>query len=361
MKSSFVFIFLFTSVKLFAQTSMFQNRGSQFNPPMGLNTTMLLKKSENDTEQDGFMLQGVELQFNSDVDAYFRAQVVIGIHPEVHDHDEKEAEEEEGHSVYEIHPEEAYIETTSIPFVTIKAGKFLSQFGKYNAIHLHALPFVYRGVVQSEIFGGEGFSAPGVSASLLLPIQWYSELTFEALQSANENLFEESSNATVYVAKLKNLWDLNDETTLEWGLSGLNYEKENFGNTVKETTRLIGTDLTIKWRPTKDGRNSSVIWSTEFIQKDRTGTVDGTNAGITSFFNYQLMRRWFTQVQYEFYGINKSEGEESIHAYSALLGFIPSEFSAVRLQVDRLAGEEDDTRVSVQFNMSIGAHPAHNY
>lgn len=361
MRSITLYILLIISLNTFGQSSMVSNRGNQFNPATGLNATMLMRKSENDTEQDGFLLQGVELQFNSDVDAYFRAQVVIGVHPEIHDHDEDEESGEEEHNLYEIHPEEAYIETTSIPSVTFKAGKFLSQFGKYNAIHLHALPFVYRGVVQSETFGAEGFSAPGLSASFLVPVGWYSELTLEALQSDNESLFEKSSNATVYVAKIKNLWELNDETTIEWGLSGLNYEIASYGDNEKETSKLFGSDLTIKWRPTKNGRSSSAMWSTEFIQKQRSGTTDSDNGGITSFLRYQLKQRWFTQAQYEFYGINKSQGEESIHAYSALLGFIPSEFSAIRLQLDRLAGDEDDSRVSLQFNMSIGAHPAHSY
>ncbi len=365
MRSFYIIIILVVCSKLYGQSTMIQNRGSQFNPATGLNATMLMRKSENDTEHDGFMLQGVELQFNSDVDAYFRAQVVIGVHPEIHEHhdeeEEEEHEEEEGHNQYEIHPEEAYVETIAIPSVTLKAGKFLSQFGKYNAIHLHALPFVYRGVVQKEVFGGEGFTAPGVSASFLLPIGWYSELSLEAMQSDNETLFVKSSNATVYVAKMKNLWDLNDETTIEWGLSGLNYERASFGDNEKETSKLLGTDLTIKWRPTQNGRSSSAMWSTEFIQKQRSGTVNSENGGITSFIRYQIKQRWFTQAQYEFYGINKSDDEESIQAYTGLIGYIPSEFSAIRLQFDKISSHEDDSRISLQFNMSIGAHPAHNY
>ena len=358
-----VYLFLVVfSFGAFAQTSMFTNRGSQFNPALGLNAMMLMQDSQVDAEGDGFALQGVELQFNSDIDAYFRAQIVIGIHQKEHEHEEGAAEEEEEHG-YEVHPEEAYFETISIPGITLKGGKFLSQFGKYNMIHLHALPFIYRGVVQKEMFGHEGFASSGVSGSFFVPVSWFSELTIEALQPENEKLFEESHHATVYVAKLKNLWDLNDSTTLEWGLSGLSYKRASYNDHKEETTSLWGSDFTIKWRPTKNGRGQSAMWSTEFIHKKREGSTENENAGITSFVRYQLKQRWFAQAQYEYLGINRSDNEKYTHGSSALLGFVPSEFSAIRLQYDIIKeqNKEDEKKISLQFNVSIGAHPAHTY
>lgn len=366
MKNTFLFLLICASSHLFAQTSMLNNQGSQFNPALGLNAMMLTQKSEVDSENDGFGLQGVELQFNSDVDAYFRAQIVLGIHKEIHDHDEEEEaqEEEEAHSgEFKLHAEEVYVETISIPGVTIKAGKFLSQFGKYNAIHLHALPFIYRGIVQTEMFGYEGFSSPGLSSSFLIPLNWYSEFTLEAMAPENENLFERSSHATTYVAKIKNLWDFNDTATIEWGVSSLNYTRAAYNDHEEEKTQVMGTDFTFKWRPLKNGRSESFMFSTEYIQKKREGSVELENAGITSFIRYQFKPRWFMQAQYENLGINRSEDEEYAHGTSAMLAFIPSEFSAVRLQYDNIKSDhdEDEKRISLQLNISIGAHPAHMY
>lgn len=359
-----IILIFILSLSTFAQTTMISNRGAQFNPAFGLNTMMLMKNSQVHSEGDGFSLQGVELQFNADVDAYFRAQIVIGFHPEGHDHDEEEEVEEDGHGAkYLIHPEEAFVETIAIPNVTFKGGKFLTQFGKYNAIHLHALPFIYRSLVHQEMFGHEGFSAVGLGAAVLVPFNWFSELTLEALQPQNEQLFEESHHATAYVAKLRNLWDLSDAMTLEWGVSGLSYLRAAYNDNEEEKTILTGTDLTIKWRPTNGGRSQSFMWSTEYINKKREGTIEEKNAGVTSFLRYQFKQRWFGQLQYEYLGIDRSEGENYAHGNTALIGFIPSEFSAVRLQFDHIKSDdhEDEQRLSLQFNMSIGAHPAHMY
>jgi len=359
MKYSIFIILLLTSTSTFSQTAMFSNRGSQFNPAIGLNAMMLMKDSQVDADEDGYALQGVELQFNSDVDAYFRAQIVIGIHQKEHE----EGSSEEHEHGYEVHPEEAYIESISIPGITLKAGKFLSQFGKYNAIHLHALPFIYRGTVQEHMFGHEGFRSTGVGVSFLVPANWFSEFSLEALQPDNEELFEETKHATAYVAKLKNLWDINDELTFEWGLSGLNFTKKAYNDHQEEKTTLVGSDFTFKWRPNKNGRNESAMWSTEFIQRKREGTTESENAGITSFVRFQFMPRWFAQGQYEYLGIDRSEDETFSHTHSALFAFVPSEFSAIRLQYDiiKAKAQEDEKRLSLQFNISIGAHPAHTY
>lgn len=349
------------SAVAFSQTTMLENRSNQFNPSIGLNSTFLMKDSQVDSEEDGFSLQGVELQFNADIDAYFRAQVVIGIHPG--EHEEEEGGEEE-HTEYEIHPEEAFVETTSIPGVTFKGGIFLSQFGKYNLVHLHALPFIYRGVVQEAMFGHEGFSAPGVGASFLVPLNWFSEISIEALRPSNEELFEESAHATVYVAKLKNLWELSDSTTIEWGLSGLNYLRAEYNDNEEEKTALVGTDFTIKWRPLKNGKSQSAMWSTELISKEREGSVEEESEGITTFVRYQFKERWFGQMQYEYLDTLRDDEEGYAHSTSALIGYIPSEFSGIRLQYDIIDSnefEEDEKRLSLQFNMSIGAHPAHTY
>lgn len=360
-----ILFILFASILFnfaYAQTSMTNlTRGNSFNPSMGLNAMMLAADSTVDTEEDGFSLQGVELQFNSDVDAYFRAQVVIGIHKE--EHDEEEEEEEEGHAEFAIHPEEVFVETISIPGITIKAGKFLSQFGKYNSLHLHAQPFIYRSVVQEAMFGHEGFASTGASVSGLMPLGWYSELSLEALAPSNEDLFEPTGNATAYVAKLKNLWDLSESTTLEWGLSALDFERAAYNDNIAEETRLTGTDLTIKWRPLKNSRAQSFTWSTEYIKRKRNGSIESENTGITSFIQSQFATRWVAQYQYEHLTDDLSDSNNITQVHTALVGFIPSEFSALRLQYDHIdAGEEEtEKRVSLQLNFSIGAHPAHMY
>ena len=356
MKTFLFLVFFVGSYSINAQSLSQTSRGNKFNPAIGLNALTLYRNGFKEVESDGLSLQEIELQLSSDVDAYFRAEATIGLHQEestgaAHSHE------------FKIEPEEVFVETLSIPKFTIKVGKFYANFGKYNAIHSHALPFIYRGKVQETMFGEEGLAETGLGISFLAPASWFSEISVQALQPTNETLFVDSHHGAAYVLKWKNLWDLSDATTLEWGISGLSFSKHAHGSSIEDKTNLYGTDLTVKWRPAKDGKSSSFMWSTEFIHKDRSGTNSDKNGGISSFIRYQLAERWYTQAQYEFLGLGKKDGVKDTNVYNALIGFIPTEFSSIRAQYDSIhdGSDKPEKRVSLQLNISIGAHPAHVY
>jgi hypothetical protein len=79
---------------------------------------------------------------------------------------------------------------------------------------------------------------------------------------------------------------------------------------------------------------------------------------------YQFSQRWWAQARYEYVGAPQESGFAAQTKQSALLGFFPSEFSGLRLQYDhlRVAGaERDEHTIAFQYNISIGAHPAHAY
>jgi hypothetical protein len=362
MKLFLILSMIITSYSLNAQSLSQTSRGNKFNPSIGLNALTLYKNGSREVENDGISIQEIELQFSSDVDAYFRAEATIALHQE-------ESEEGEHSHEFKVEPEEIFVETLSIPNMTLKLGKFYANFGKYNAIHSHALPFIYRGKVQEEIFGDEGLAEAGIGLSFLAPAPWFSEVSIQALQPTNETLFVDSHHSMAYVLKWKNLWDLSDAMTLEWGLSGLSFSDHNHRSELEAKTRLYGTDLTFKWRPTKDGKSSSFMWSTEYIQKHISGTenldenINKKIGGITSFVRYQLAQRWYAQAQYEFLGLGKNDDTKDINAYTALLALIPTEFSSIRAQFDSIhdGNDKPEKRLSLQLNISIGAHPAHVY
>lgn len=351
-------IILLLSTQAYSQSLSKTSRGNSFNPAIGLNALMLYRNSSRDNHEDGFSLQEAELQFSSDVDAYFRAEATIGIHKE--HHEEGAAEEAHG---YAVEPEEVFLETIAIPGVTFKAGKFYAQFGKYNMVHTHAQPFIYRSVVQDYMFGEEGLSEVGVGLSYLMPLPWFSDLTLQVIQPKNEELFLECSHCVASVVNLKNLWDLSDSLTLEWGLSGLYADHDIHDEVLNNKLTLLGTDLTFKWRPTKNGKSSSFMWSTEFIHKEQRGIINNRNGGVTTLMRLQVAQRWYLQGQYEFLGINKDESLSDQNVYTGLIAYVPTEFSAVRLQYDEVYDGEDrpEKRISMQLSFSIGAHPAHVY
>jgi hypothetical protein len=192
-------------------------------------------------------------------------------------------------------------------------------------------------------------------------------VTFEILNGEAEGIFEEDSHSTAYTLKWKNLWELSDALTFEWGLSGLNYKDSNTdAGVADEITTLSGTDFTFKWRPTAKGRYQAFIWSTEFIHLEKEGSNANRNAGYMTFIRYQFAERWYAQYRHEQMGLAElaEDAVDETKTDAILLAFIPSEFSAIRLQVEKIDYElvdEDEMRAMLQLNISIGAHPAHMY
>jgi len=356
MKSLFLVVAVMLTANTYAQGLSQTSRGSKFNPDIGLNALTLFKNSAKDAEEDGFSLQEVELQFSSDVDAYFRAEATLGVHEE-HNTGSGHAHE------YKIEPEEVFVETISIPGLTIKTGRFFVGFGKYNVYHTHALPFIYRAKLQETMFGEEALSEAGIGLSALIPVGWFSEFSAQVVQPTNDTLFVDSHHQPAYVMKWKNLWEFGDSSTIEWGASGLLFSAHDHGSTLEDKTSLLGTDLTFKWRPTHGGKNASFVWSNEFIHVDRAGSDTTKNGGVTSFMRVQMAERWHVGAQYEYIGFGKNEGTKDTNAYAGLLAYTPTEFSQIRAQYDSIhdGSLEDEKRISLQFNISIGAHPAHQY
>src|SRR5437899_9502159 len=70
-----------------------------------------------------------------------------------------------------VNVEEGYITFTSLPAgLLLKVGKMRAEFGKVNAIHNHALPFIDRPLVTNNLVGGEdGIDDAGISLSRFLP------------------------------------------------------------------------------------------------------------------------------------------------------------------------------------------------
>lgn len=355
----FISIFLMLANTIHAKGLGDRSRGNKFNPDIGLNGLLLYKNSVREVETDGFDVQELELQFSSDIDAYFRAEATLAFHKE-----EAETEGEHSHE-FKVHPEEVFVETINLKGITIKAGKFYAEIGKYNSTHTHALPFIYRSKLHENTYGEEGLGEVGIAFSYLVPASWFFDITAQVLQPTNETLFVDSHHNPAYLLKLKNLFEIGDSSTLEFGISGLKHSNHGHGTgTVEEKTDLLGADMTFKWRPTEGGKSSSFVWSTEFLHKDRAGTSIDRTGGLTTFMRYQLAQRWYVQGQYEHLGFTKNDAVKVTNAYAGLIGFVPTEFSSLRLQYDQIHDGlqiKAEKRLSLQLNFSIGAHPAHTY
>lgn len=305
-------------------------------------------------EANGFSVQELELRLSSNIDAYWRGDAILALH--------RHAEEEAGetHFDYQLDPEEAYVESLGLESWTLRAGKFKAFLGRHNRLHTHAFPFVDAPLPHQLILGEEGLNEMGVSAAYLTPLPWYSEVVVQALQGENENLFaSESQDDVVGLVLWKNLWDLNEATTFEWNLNQVNGRGPS-----QEVNKLSATAMTVKWKPTDSARKQSLAWTLEALYAELPGATDNQRrGGYSTWLQYQISRVWWVQLRNEYFGQPKEE-EGITRKNSVLVGWIPSEYSALRLQYDHYRAPDSDEaeqRVTLQLNVSMGAHPAHEY
>ncbi len=322
----FIILFLIYS-SAFAQE--WTSRGSAFNPDIGVNALFLYQHSNQDNQINGFTFEEMELQFTADVDPYLRAQLITSVGRQEGD-------------TYEINPEEAYAQTLNIKNTTLQFGKYYFNFGKHNLLHPHNFPMVDRPLINVALFGEEGLNMPAVGASYLLPLKWYSEFLADFGQGRDLELFQEKGRRNqVFSLHWKNLWDLNPDTTMELGFTG---------GAAAENISLWQSDLTFKWRPMVGGKYHAVEWQTEFMGKENLW-------GFYSHVKYQFLERWWLTYRYDY--ADSIEGEIQ-RRNGLLVAYAPSEFSAIRLEGDYNPTIRE-TKVFLQFNITIGAHPAHRY
>lgn len=319
-----------------------------------------------DTSPNGIDVQETELQFYTDVDPYTRLSLLFSIKP-TYTSDGTTVSQSWG-----IEPEEAFAESNFISNVTLKVGKFKAAMGKHNLLHSHAYPLQEAPLANTKLLGDEGLSDSGLSAAVLLPTNWFNEMSFQILRGKGENTEFKSPTpgSNVGLFHWKNLFDLSDELTLEAGASFA-----QGANSYRKSTSLTGGDLTFKWRPTSGGKYRSVMWSTEYLGRTQgqPGVSDETASGIASWVQYQFAERW--SGLYRFDNLNVKNTFDSTNLpndtyerHSLGIVFSPSEFSIFRLEYDQkrggpsnISGESTEKSVFLQANFTIGAHPSHSY
>ena len=301
--------------------------------------------------KNGFNFQEAEFRFTGDVDPYFKADMILAI-------------DREG----KVELEEGFVTSNQLPGdimprgLSLKMGKFFTEFGKHNLLHSHQFPFIDRPLVSEAVFGDEGLNEPAAGLNYLLPIPWYSEFTFQGMQGDNSNLFVLSGDGSpqgAFLGHWKNFFDLSDESTIEFGNSYVGGRNSGSGY-----SQAIGVDLTLKWIPLKRAQDRALIWQNEYIYSsiDQDNRERSKTGGLYTSLQYRLSRLWWLQGRYDLLGAPNS-GEGVDHKWTILAALVPSEFSALRLQYSRTQQEfgEDIDQILFQLNYTLGSHPAHKY
>lgn len=293
-----------------------------------------------------------EFAFQSVVDPYARADFFLSVAPDP------------ATGGFAIELEEGYLTTQTLPAgLQLKAGKFRSTFGKINSIHPHALPYIDTPNVYANYFGDEGLNDTGLSLSWLVPnpLDFYQELTVEATRGPAENISFTAStfDRYLYLAHLKNFWDLTPNATLEFGLSGSVGPSPAGFNSV-----IGGIDLTYKWKPLRLNTYRSLLLQTEaFWSRTKiTAPEKITSCGMYSLATWQLQKRLFLTGRFDY--SNRPYNASFVErAFSGTLGWLATEFQKAEVEVKLTSSNATDrtTQVLLRSVFVIGAHGAHAY
>jgi len=313
-----------------------------------------LQGGGHDPKRRGFTLQQAELSLSGAVDPY-----LVG----------------ETHIVFgedEVELEEAFMTTTSLPGgLEVRAGQYLTEFGRLNPTHPHSWAWIDQPVIASRLLGGDGSRAPGARVAWLAPLPWYSELTLgaqnadhetmasflgeathshgdedtehaedeseegeHAEEHAHEGEFEETvgglprveseEDALVYSVRWENGGDVTKRIGMLAGVSAM--QGPNAAGASTRST-LYGADVLFKWRPAQNQRGYPfVTWQTEWMQRDyeadpteialEDGDVlafsgeDLEDAGVYSQVLYGVCPGWEVGLRGE-YASGRGEGEEA--------------------------------------------------
>ncbi len=293
-----------------------------------------------------------EFSFQSVVDPYMRADFFLSVakNPLT--------------GKFEADIEEAYLTTLELPAdLQLKVGKFKSTLGRVNPLHIHALPFIDLPNAYVNYFGDEGLNDEGFSLSWLVPNPWdfYQELTFEITNGppGTPSFTRSTSNEFLYLAHIKNFFDLTENATLELGLTGLTGPNDS-----SYSTSLGALDLTYKWKPLRFNTYQSIVWQTEafFSKADYGGDASVRSLGLYSFLTYQLEKRWFLTARFDY--SNQPFSNSFIErAYSATAGWYATEFQKIEFEVKSTSSsvQSDFNQAMLRWIFVIGSHGAHQY
>jgi hypothetical protein len=295
----------------------------------------------------------LELQVSSVVDPYARANFIYTFGKDF--------------TTGEITPnlEIATLTSVSLPHqLQLTLGKFKPVFSKVNIVHPHAFSFVDFPKMTANYFDTEGMYLEGASLSWLVPnpYDFFQELTLEVGRIGSEpnaSLVRGDNSQLSYVGHLKNFFDLTQNSTLEFGLSGLNGP-----NRFNFSTSMGALDLTYKWKPVQFNVLQSFTWQNEILFSNMrlTDAILVQSRGAYSFAEYQFAQRWFVGARYDYSEYPDDATRRDI-AGTALLRFQPTEFEVLALEYQYTDRNYDRSTNQVIFRIifGIGTHAAHQY
>jgi len=348
-----------------------------------------IEVGDHDPQQRGFNGRNSEIAISGAVDPYFEgfAAIVLKL---------------DNHNETEIELEEAFMQTTSLPFgLQLKGGQFFAAFGRLNPNHPHTWEFVDTSLVNGRLLGPDGLRGVGAQLSWIVPVPWYSQVilgvqngrggtAYSFRNTGEDGLFYARPTIDreaiglrdfVYLPRWENSFNPSPTQTVLFGVSGA------FGtnDTGRDTrTEIYAADFLYKWKSERaEGGFPFVKWQTEAMYRrfeagrglDDLFPVVETfrDWGMYSQVLWGFKKGWVAGLRGDYLRMRHSQftddfARQSRSRISANLTWYPTEFSKIRLQYNHdmledthfLAARDADS-IFLQFEFNLGAHGAHKF
>ncbi len=347
--------------------------------------------------RSGFFPRVAGIHFQANLDPFAFAKFVVGVTP-------SKVIFGEGYLTWH-----ALTSRLSLTF-----GKFHQQFGIVNRWHAPGLDQFAYPLMIAEHFGGP-LNQTGLSALVTIPPLWahHIELMIQITNGENAKLFAgEFLSIPSGLLHMRNYWDLNRDTYLEIGLTGLFGVNNHYGKAVENEavpiqifdappdddnrqevhlydsegnpvyvapggtglvnedeewhlTAVGGADLTINWEPLKQAKYKGVTWRTEFLYAYKQLPDDSIKSwGAYSYIQGKPIRNWIFGVRGDITQVFQVDNDDKYTwGVSPYITWWQSPWVRLRLEYDhiRWAEGETDHRAILQFTVSAGPHKHERY
>ena len=334
-------------------------------------------------DAEGFNIGESELTMSANIDDKFYAQATIAFG------------NDNGETQTEV--EEAYIQSTALSHgLTAKLGRYYSALGYINEQHPHAWDFADLPLAYSALLGGN-LKNEGMQLNWLLPTDHYWEMGIEMGNGGHFPAAGNHNGLSSQTAFITSGGDIGISHSWQAGLSWWHGKsRESLVNNspwlFSGDTYLNALDVVYKWAPMGNNKEENFKFQFEYLRSRDSGTLssDGDQPqpytaqrqGWYAQAIWQFRPLWRTGLRYDRVHAAGQNGESwpeetnltsSGHHFSrvsAMLEWIPSEFSRLRLQYNdaisggyHLPGQTpfEDSKWTFQYTVSMGSHGAHQY
>ncbi|MEO5559481.1 MAG: hypothetical protein ABIO49_06690 [Dokdonella sp.] len=313
----------------------------------------------------GFSLGESEISLASNIDEKFYGQLTLTAHSD--------------NGQDSVGVEEAFVDTTALPDgFNLRMGRFFSNIGYLNGHHTHTDSFFDRPLVYQAFLGGQ-YGDDGAQLRWLAPTDLYLEVGGEIFRGGSfPSGGAEHSGAGVKTLFAHAGGDVGIDNSWLAGVSMLKSSANGAEDGFSGDSTLYVADATWKWAPQGNFKDGGVTVRSEYFVDNRDGTftppldddlplaLHGARRGAYVEGLYRFNRTWDLGYRYDKLWADRTGPFASAfdpYEHSVELAWHNSEFSLMRLQFshDKPGPDATDNALTLQYQVSLGAHGAHKY